>query len=218
MLKLDALQRHTCERPLTLPSKAADVHRSLCKALREASDRRLIVTPPGEIHKLVQLIDPPPNVASELVALGRRNDAYCIVGGTKNQKRTREASHIERDDGAWFDFSITVQQRGRQELELLAYDFEIRFSPEMGTPFLRFDYNLPDHRNEGPDLRSHLHPGCDDVLLPAPLMSPQEMLTLFLEGLRMPTARGNRGVSDFEVGWLRDRLERVSPRPASPSG
>lgn len=91
----------------------------------------------------------------------------------------------------------------------MAYDFEIRLPPMMGVPFLRFDYNLPDHRNEARELRCHLHPGCDDILLPAPLLSPLEMLTFFVEKLRLPEARRGRRPTEFEIGWLQQSHEQA---------
>jgi hypothetical protein len=72
----------------------------------------------------------------------------------------------------------------------------------MDGPFLRFDYNLPAHRNEEREIRCHLHPGSDDILVPAPLMSPLEMLALFIDGLRWPEERKRRDATPFEVEWF----------------
>ena len=125
----------------------------------------------------------------------------CIVGGEKNQSRDPSLPHLRRDDDAWFDFSIGVRE-GDKQLELLAYDFEIRFSPGMGVPFLRFDLNPPGHSNE---MRCHLHPGSDDILVPAPLMSPLEILELFVDGARQSAAREKpREPTAFEVSWFRE--------------
>ena len=77
-------------------------------------------------------------------------------------------------------------------------------------PFLRFDLNLPAHRNEERELRSHLHLGCEDVLSPAPLMSPREILALFINGLRLPEAsahRKRRAPTEFEIDWFRETHE-----------
>jgi hypothetical protein len=59
-----------------------------------------------------------------------------------------------------------------------------------------------DHRNETRELRSHLHPGSDDILAPAPLMSPLEILGLFIDGLRRPEGRKPRARTAFEVDWF----------------
>ncbi|KYF95002.1 hypothetical protein BE17_47535 [Sorangium cellulosum] len=141
--------------------------------------------------------------------------AFCIFGGVKNQGRDKSLPHFERDDGAWFDFSITVREADGI-VELLAYDFEIRMAPSMGASFLRFDLNLPDHRNQARELRCHLHPGSDDLLVPAPLMSPIELCTLFVYGARLPADRKSRAPTSFDVGWLQQTLERVSPAAGRP--
>jgi hypothetical protein len=94
-------------------------------------------------------------------------------------------------------------------VELLAYDFEIRLAPGMGASFLRFDLNLPGHDNAKRELRCHLHPGSDELLVPAPLMSPSELCKLFVYGARFPTARRPRTPTSFDVGWLRQTLDRA---------
>ena len=79
---------------------------------------------------------------------------------------------------------MIVARTSRGPLQLLAYDFELRF-PEAQVPgWIRIDLNLPGHDNEEDGLRSHLHPGNDDLQAPAPLLSPLELLDLFLHGLR----------------------------------
>ncbi|MBC7977651.1 MAG: hypothetical protein H7138_21960 [Myxococcales bacterium] len=162
-------------------------------------------TPPEQVNRLVALLpEPEANLAAQLRARDLHVGAYCIVGGAKNLKRDRSLAHFTRDDDAWFDFTITVREQAGQ-LELLAYDFEIRFPPGRGVPFVRFDLNLPAHRNEDRELRSHQHPGSDDLQMPAPLMTPTEVLALFVEGLRLATNRDKpRDPTAFEVAWYRD--------------
>lgn len=142
----------------------------------------------------------------------------CLVTGScgeKNQDREHAVAHLKRRDGAWFDFTITVRQHPR-ELELLAYNFEIRFPSAMGTPFLRFDYNLPGHENE---LRSHLHAGSDDVYMPAPKMSPAELITLFTEHLRRPANREKwRAPTAFEIEWARTTHAELVARGSQAHG
>jgi len=201
-MSFDAIQQHVLARELELPARAKVLHRDLRNALVRASNAGRLVTPPSEIHRLVQLLpEPPPQLAEDLRARALHRGAFCIVGGEKNQHRDPKLAHLARSDGAWFDFSITVRERGPR-LDLLAYDFEVRFPPGMGMPFLRFDLNLPAHRNEDRELRSHLHLGCEDILGPAPLMSPLEILALFLDGLRWPEDRKRRDPTDFEVSWF----------------
>lgn len=110
-----------------------------------------------------------------------------MTGGLIDGTRFGEKDRFERPDGAAFDFSITVRQE-QGAIELLAYDFEIRLPKGLGPPFLRFDLNLPQHANENIGLRSHVHPGVDEdqLMLPAPVMSPIELLALFVEHLEHP--------------------------------
>ncbi len=213
MLDLDDLQRHTIGRTLVLPTSARELWGDLRRTLLNASNQSRVLTSPSDIYKNVLLLaEPPPSVLRSLQARNLHVGAYCIVGGDKNQARDPAIPHLKRHDGAWFDFSITVRERDRG-LELLAYDFEIRLLPGMGTSFLRFDLNLPDHRNQARELRCHMHPGCDDLLLPAPLMTPSEVLGLFIDGARLPADRDPRAPTAFEVGWLRQSLEQAPAPP-----
>jgi hypothetical protein len=205
-MSLQAVQKHELARALELPSRARDLHRDLRNALVRASNARKLLTSPAEIHRLVRLLpEPPSQITQDLQKLKLHDGACCIVGGEKNQERARHIAHLARDDGAWFDFSITVRENGTQ-LELVAYDFEIRFPPGMGIPFLRFDLNLPDRRTETRGLRSHLHPGSDDILAPAPRMSPLEILGLFIDGLRRSEERKRRTSTTFERDWFQQTL------------
>ena len=207
---LEALQRYTIERSLELPTSAKDLSRSLRTALNKASDAKKIATSPREIQERVLVLNEPP---SKLLTQLRERDlhrgAFCVVGGEKNQDRDPSRPHFRRKDGSWFDFSITVREVGGR-LELLAYDFELRLAPGMGVPFLRFDLNLPDHRNQDRELRCHLHPGHDDILVPAPLMSPIEVLALFIDGVRPVADRKPRTPTDFEVSWFRRTVEGLA--------
>jgi hypothetical protein len=208
-----AVQDHALARRLELPARAKVLWRDLRNSLIAGSNTGALRTSPNEIHRLVRLLDePPPTVADELRVRDLLGSAHCIVGGEKNQHRDRGVAHLVRDDEAWFDFTITVRER-TGELELLAYNFEIRFPAAMGAPFLRFDLNLPEHRNEDRELRSHLHPGSDDVHVPSPLMSPAELVALFVDGLRRPTNREKwRAPTAFELQWLRASHDELAAR------
>lgn len=71
-------------------------------------------------------------------------------------------------------------------MELIAYDFEIRFEQGNGQPrFVRFDLNFLGHANQERGIRSHIHPGTDDFSAPSPLMSPLEVLHILLHELRV---------------------------------
>jgi hypothetical protein len=211
-VSLEAVQTHALARELVLPPSARDLERELRAALRHASDTGRLRSTPGQILQYLRLLkEPPPSVAGQLAKRGLRGDAACIVGGDKNQDRDRTLQHFERDDGAWFDFSIIVRER-RGALELLAYDFELRFPPGGGAPFVRFDLNLPAHHNEERELRAHMHLGSDDLIAPAPMMAPGEVLALFFDGLRRPEDRPKpRAPTAFELGWWRETLAAHAP-------
>lgn len=204
---LEALQRYTTERPLELPKSAKELSRNLRATLIRASNAKKITTSPEQIHERVLVLDaPPPTVLDQLRARELHQGAFCVVGGEKNQDRDLQRPHFMRNDGSWFDFSIIVREVG-DRLDLLAYDFELRLATGMGAPFLRFDLNLPEHRNQDRELRCHLHPGSDDILVPAPLMSPIEVLALFIDGIRPVTTRKPRTLTKFEMTWHRHLLE-----------
>lgn len=62
-------------------------------------------------------------------------------------------------------------------------------------------------------MRSHLHPGSNDILVPAPKMTPTEILTLFCEGLRLSTNREDtRDPTSFEIDWFRDTHAALTAR------
>ncbi len=114
-----------------------------------------------------------------------------LTSGPKNFSRDKNLPHFERIDGGWFDFSLTIDERLQPAL-ILAYDFELRFPATHGVEFIRFDLNFPDHDNDKRDIRSHIHPGHDDLMIHSPPMNPLEILHLFLYDLYLtdkPRAR-----------------------------
>jgi hypothetical protein len=136
-----------------------------------------------------------PHIIRSLVKLNktRQVNEFEIVGGVKNFKRRKNPdfpNYFERVDGCWFDFSITIIQNG-ESVEIIGFDFEIRFPEHLPVKFLRFDLNLPEHANENLGMRSHLHPGYDDFIIHAQPMSPIEILNLFLYGFDIPAKQRN---------------------------
>jgi len=201
-MSLAKLQGYVANRRLELPQRAKDLFRGLRAALIEASNTKAILESPQDVFKRVKLLpEPPAQILDDLRERNLHEHAFCILGGEKNQARDHDVPHFQRSDDAWFDFSIVVRELG-EHLDLLAYDFELRFPPGLGVPFLRFDLNLPQHANEARDVRCHLHPGSDDILVPAPLMTPSELLTLFLEGAQLPAGRVRRAFTAFEAAWF----------------
>ncbi|MFI5298711.1 MAG: hypothetical protein ACHREM_11490 [Polyangiales bacterium] len=142
-----------------------------------------MTTPQHEIMQKVRLGGPVPT--------GAPPGAEAIVGGVKDFRREQPNGGLQRDDGAWFHFTLTLVPSG-DELSVHAYDFEIVFPEGHAPSFVRFDLNEPDHPNEARALRSHVHPGNDDLLGPAPMMTPHESLELMLEGFRQHRPGGGR--------------------------
>jgi len=182
--RAEALQAHLCERDadLCLPEDAGELHKQLRSYLVAASDERLLATKVADVFRWLKLSPSP---------LGQEPEYMGIYGGEKDQKRIGDGPRFVRKDGAWCTFTITVRARRRQPLELVAYDFELCFPErtdwERRLPrFVRFDLNPPAHGNESKGLRCHMHPGHDDLIAPAPLMSPMDVLDLFVYGLVLP--------------------------------
>jgi len=165
---------------------ASELLRSLKNKLLKARNGGLLGSNVGHdvIEKWVKL-DPPDVPRPEEAP----PDALIIVGGEKDFRRDPTKARLVRDDGAWLHFSITLPEASNG-LELLAYDFELIFPEDMVLPqgpmppFFRIDLNLPGHRNEDRELRSHCHPGSDDLQAPAPVMTPEEILDLLIWGMR----------------------------------
>lgn len=164
---------------LTANRASADaLYRGIRTYLLKASDQGLLLEASHSIHQDLRFIGPD-------------RDGYfdIAIGTVRNFNRNKELPHFTRRDGGWFDFQLQVKQEdGRAEIR--AYDFELRLPSGGAFDFVRFDLNPPGHDNEADGLRSHLHLNADDdgLAAPAPVMSPFEILDLFLHGLR----RNNR--------------------------
>jgi hypothetical protein len=169
-----ALQSHICQRPVDLPCTVQELVWRMQSQLTGVCDDGLLRTKKAEIQALLK-------PGKSRLASGP--EYVGIYGGEKDFHRSGKNPRFIRDDGAWFVFTITVRHRAKEPLLLIAYDFEICF-PEPMPRFVRLDLNQPEHPNEEPGLRCHVHPGHDDLRLPAPLMTPIEVLDLFTRGLR----------------------------------
>ena len=172
-------------RPPERWKKPSELLLALKRTLRDGYATDLLSSPDSILEKWVQL-DPKvhPNAPGPPA-----NGPHEIVGGVKSSRDPRDA-HLKRNDGAWIHFKITVNWDGKEEVQLVSYDFEIVFPAGHTPPWLRIDLNEPGHDNEG--LRSHVHPGNDDLMAPAPMMAPEEILDLFVHGLRPRDAENPR--------------------------
>lgn len=160
---------------LYLPYTLNELFTQIQKALIRASAQGLLT---NSIHEILARLKRTPK--SE-----RRRAESGILGGDKNFQRVKdgELKYFERNDGAWFDFALTLKESPR--LTLIAYNFEIRFPEGFAAKFIRFDLNPPDHANEERGLRAHMHPGSDDILIPYFVMDPLKLLKMMIHEFRV---------------------------------
>ena len=151
------------------------LRKQIFKCLNDAHNKKILISNLSEIHHLLRISN------------GKQGYSE-ILGGSKNFKRTQDIPHFKLHNGCWFDFAITIDETGKSA-QIIGFDFEIRFPQKDGetkVPFLRIDLNLPDHNNDVRNLRFHLHPSNDDIMIHSPPMSPLEILHMFLYGINIP--------------------------------
>jgi hypothetical protein len=141
-------------------------------AMKRAYDDDVLAVPQHDINRYVHIVAPPPGIEGARVR--------AIAGGEKDFKRRSESAQLRRSDGVWFHFTITVAEGRGKALDLLAYTFEVAYPDGHVPEFIRFDLNPPGHPNEAREMRSHMHPGREDLRLPAPVLDPLEALHLML--------------------------------------
>jgi hypothetical protein len=159
-----------------MPATAAKLFEQLKRGLLGAYRSEHLQTPPHDIPKLLRLEQ------------SSQDDIWEIMGGKKDFGRASRDDQFERRDGGLFNFAVTVARcQGRQSLDLVAYNFELRFASGDQVPrFMRFDLNTPEHENNQSGMRCHLHPGHDDLQAPSAFLAPVELLELFLYRLALP--------------------------------
>ena len=174
----DIQNRTLSNTPLNVKSGKV-LRAEILKCLTLASDERILFTKLNEIHKLLKL-----RPSSVIPKQGYSE----IMGGDKNQKRRQDIPHFKLHNGCWFDFAITIDET-TSPAQIIGFDFEIRFpktEEDIAIPFLRIDLNLPHHNNEAKDIRFHVHPSHEVIMIHSPPMSPLEILHMFLYGIQIP--------------------------------
>jgi hypothetical protein len=159
--------------------KSAKILRAqIFKLLNGAGDDGMLATTQADLQRLLKLTPQPKQ--------GKSVMAVMVGPATKNFKRDLAEPHIRRRDGAWFDFSVLVDET-QKPAEIIGFDFELRFPEGFPTAFLRYDLNTPGHNNQDDGLRFHIHPGSDDLIIHSAPLTPIEILQQFLYGLPIPT-------------------------------
>jgi len=116
-----------------------------------------------------------------------RPSCWVLTGGPLDFGRTTEPNidtHFVRADGGVVHFAMTLSEDHARNSVVFAYGFEVYFPSQKPIAFVRFDLNYVGHGNDEAGLRSHLHPGNDDLQLPSPVLAPIEALLLVLYGCR----------------------------------
>lgn len=182
----DQIQTRTWKAiPSSSIKSAKELRAQIFNCLNQASNEGILATKLHEIHRLLKLAESKQDGAN----------VYEILGGQRNFKRRVDIPHFKRADGCWFDFSILIDQQARN-VEIIAFDFEIRFPEKMPVRFLRFDLNPPGHGNDDRGMRFHLHPGSDDLMIHSLPMSPLEIVNLFCMACRSLISLGLSAISN----------------------
>jgi hypothetical protein len=167
----DIQDRSLSKTPLEVES-AEKLRKQIFKCLNDAHNKKILIASLSEIHQLLKISN-------------GKQGLYEIFGGGRNFNRIQDIPHFKLHNGCWFDFAITVDETcGRAQIT--GFNFEIRFpkrEEQREVSFLRIDLSLPDHNNDARNLRFHLHPSNDDIMIHSPPMSPLEILHMFLYGM-----------------------------------
>ncbi len=166
--RIKALQERLCSAPVVEADSAETLLRQVRTYLRAAVNEEVLTNSPQEVFQLVKHGSP------------RNKTEFLIVGGDKNDERDVNLPCFRRADGGWFHFSLTGRQKTRTAVELLGYNFEY-CCPGSPASYVRFDLSSPVGEataNIDRGLRSHMHPGRDDIQIPAAELTWQELLDL----------------------------------------
>jgi len=77
--------------------------------------------------------------------------------------------------GARLSFALTLRDSGSHS-SVVAYSFRYYLPTDRWPEFLRFDLNRENHPDPLAEPRCHLHPGLNEVRLPAPVLDPFAVL------------------------------------------
>jgi hypothetical protein len=181
------IQERACiDTLLSKDGKAKVLKAKILKCLNRASDQGILNIKPHEIHDLLKISVPDKELIELIQVSGKsktsKAEYYAITGGEKNQHRTQDKQHFKLHNGCWFDFTILIEENNKS-CQVIGFNFEIRFPENSSNSYLRFDLNPPNHKNNEQNMRFHLHPSHDRIMVYSPPMSPLEILHIFLYGV-----------------------------------
>lgn len=154
--------------PPPLPAEPGDLFKQIRTALLSASDENILRSAPHDVMRRLHM-------------QGGQGEVVLIHGGETFDKGQPEGRFFDFSDGSRLSFGCTIDYRAASP-SLLAYRFHLRFPPGGRPAFLRLDLNPEPKENSLVEPRCHIHPGVEEVRLPAPLMSPLEILGILLFG------------------------------------
>lgn len=156
--------------------------------LAEERDRRIVSGPPAEPITMTSLLVWTKNKLRDVAAPGVDADKLVQMTGGPQEERAlvcgdRTGAAFVRRDGVACNFKIVVRAL-EKKLELLSYVLHLNSPPghAVGPRFLRWEYSSARKTNVDAlkEPLAHLHPGHDCVRLPSAVLSPRELITVFL--------------------------------------
>ncbi|MEM9461324.1 MAG: hypothetical protein AAGF11_44580 [Myxococcota bacterium] len=155
--------------------------------LLNAVNEGMLAVGPHEISRHVRIDDQSKQVPPD-------THAADLVGGRRNNKRREALADLRTPDGGWLSFSAVLRPKDGK-VEVVAYNVERVYRRDDCPHWIRFDFSPPGHDNDQRGMRSHVHPGDDDLQLPAPIFAPHELIALLLDppgpsDTRKPRAKG----------------------------
>lgn len=156
--------------------------------LAELRDTRIVSVLPTEAHTMSSLLVWTKTQLRAVAKPGVDVEKLVQMTGGPQQERalvcgTRSGAAFVRQDGVACNFKIVVRELNRK-LELLSYVLHLD-APKghaVGPQFLRWEY-APQRKTNVDAVKeplAHLHPGHDQVRVPSAVLSPRELITVFL--------------------------------------
>ena len=156
--------------------------------LAELRDTRIVSILPTEPRTMTSLLVWTKTQLRSVAAPGVDADKLVQMTGGAQQERAlvcgeRSGATFVRQDGVACNFRIVVREL-KGKLELLSYVLHLDAPKDhaVGPRFLRWEYS-PERKTNVDAVKeplAHLHPGHDHVRVPSAVLSPRELITVFL--------------------------------------